>query len=286
MSELTFREQPVDSQRVLYTPSVFAKTSLLHLQEVGELQAKIAHTNQRNHLASYLFFVVLSGEGSLIYEGNTYSLQSGDCVFIDCRKPYAHTTADLLWCLKWAHFDGPNMYGIYQKYCERGGTCWFHPENADSFISLLSQIYLTAVTADYVRDMRINEALSKLLTLLMEASWSPADAKKATLERHVLKDAKGYLDENFAKKITLDALANRFFINKFYLTRIFKEQYGYSVISYITVLRIAHAKRLLRFSDLTMDKIGEACGMADTNYFSRVFRKIEGVSPSEYKKQW
>jgi len=86
--------------------------------------------------------------------------------------------------------------------------------------------------------------------------------------------------------LPLDELAERFFINKFYLTRIFKEQYGYSVVNYIMVLRIARAKQLLRFSDLSMEKIGEACGMPDANYFSRVFRRVEGTSPSEYRKQW
>lgn len=286
MEELSFRDQPVDSTRILYTPSTFAKSSLLHLQEAGELQAKMPHTNQRSNLASYLFFIVLRGEGTLTYEGSAHSLREGDCVFIDCRRPYAHATSGALWALKWAHFDGPNMVGVYQKYLERGGKCRFHPENAERYTELLSTIYQTAVSTDYVRDMRINELLSRLLTLLMEASWSPISAKKAASERHVLRDVKGYLDENFAKKIALDELAERFFINKFYLTRIFKEQYGYSVVNYIMVLRIARAKQLLRFSDSSMEKIGEACGMPDANYFSRVFRRVEGTSPSEYRKQW
>jgi len=286
MDELTFREQPVDSTRILYTPSVFAKSSLLHLQEAGKLQAKMPHTNQRSNLASYLFFIVLRGEGTLAYEGGAQMLREGDCVFIDCRKPYTHATGDALWALQWVHFDGPNMIGMYQKYRERGGKCRFHPDNAKQYIDLLSSIYQTAVSADYVRDMRINELLSRLLTLLMEASWSPISVKKAASERHVLRDVKGYLDENFVKKIALDELAERFFINKFYLTRIFKEQYGYSVVNYVMILRIARAKQLLRFSDLTMEKIGEICGMPDANYFSRVFRKVEGTSPSEYRKQW
>ena len=59
----------VTSSRILYTPSTFARTSLLHLQEVGSLQA---HTSTRTNLTSFLCFVVLSGTGSLTYEGITY----------------------------------------------------------------------------------------------------------------------------------------------------------------------------------------------------------------------
>ena len=46
------------------------------------------------------------------------------------------------------------------------------------------------------------------------------------------------------------------------------------------------AKQLLRFTDMTVDEVGAAVGMGDANYFSRMFRKVEGTSPREYRKQW
>ena len=76
----------VSSSRIIYTPSTFARTSLLHLQEVGSLQAVHSHTSTRTDLVSFLCFVVLSGKGRLKYEGVDYELGAGDCVFIDCRK--------------------------------------------------------------------------------------------------------------------------------------------------------------------------------------------------------
>ena len=90
----------VSSSRIIYTPSTFARTSLLHLQEVGSLQAVCPHISQREDLVSFLCFIVLSGEGELSYEGQTYQLGQGDCVFIDCRKAYSHSTSDNLWSLQ------------------------------------------------------------------------------------------------------------------------------------------------------------------------------------------
>ena len=110
----------VKSNRILYTPSDFAKANLIHLQEAGLLHAQRPHVSRRNNLSSYLFFIVLEGEGNLEYEGRTYSLVQGDCVFVDCHKPYAHICSESLWSLKWVHFYGPNMGGIYGKYVERG----------------------------------------------------------------------------------------------------------------------------------------------------------------------
>lgn len=82
----------VSSNRVLYTPSSFAKSSLLHLQEIGELSALKAHTSSRSNLQSFLFFVVIKGSGTLIYDGKTYPLEEKSCVFINCKHPYSHTT--------------------------------------------------------------------------------------------------------------------------------------------------------------------------------------------------
>ena len=77
-----------------------------------------------------------------------------------------------------------------------------------------------------------------------------------------------------------------FYINKFYLTRIFKEKFGVTLNNYLLQIRITHAKQLLRFTDKTVETIGVECGMGSVHYFSRMFKKIEGISPSEYRKIW
>lgn len=103
----------VSSSRIIYTPSTFARTSLLHLQEVGSLQAIHPHISQREDLVSFLCFIVLSGEGELSYEEQTYQLGQGDCVFIDCWKAYSHSTSDNLWSLQWCHFYAPSLQAVY-----------------------------------------------------------------------------------------------------------------------------------------------------------------------------
>ena len=275
----------VSSSRIIYTPSTFARTSLLHLQEVGSLQAVHPLISQRENLVSFLCFIVLSGEGELSYEGQTYQLRTGDCVFIDCRKAYSHSTSDNLWSLQWCHFYAPSLPAVYEKYKERGGRPVFHPADIKPFTDLLTELYNLASSSDYIRDMRINEKLGSLLTLLMEQSWHPESAT-ISRKRMELAAVKEHLDEHFTEKIMLDELAEKFFINKFYLSKIFKETYGTTVNNYLISKRITRAKQLLRFTDMTVDEIGAAVGMADANYFSRMFRKVEGISPREYRKQW
>lgn len=285
MDSALFHGDLVDTQRILYTPSNFAKINLTHLQEIGELQAQKLHTSKRNNLSSYLFFIVLSGSGTLEYEGVTYALSIGDCVFIDCRKAYAHHTSENLWKLQWFHFYGSNMSNVYDKYIERGGQPFFHPENLSEYEDLWRSLYEIASSSAHIRDMYINEKLNRLLTMLMEESWHP-DTQRTAFKKQDLFSIKDYLDTHYTEKISLDSLANTFFINKFYLTRIFKKQFGVSINNYLLQIRITHAKQLLRFSDKTIENIGMECGIGAVHYFSRVFKKIEGVSPSEYRRRW
>ena len=285
--ESLFQGISVQSNRIIYTPSAFARANLLHLQEAGELKALKPHTSSRENLFSFLFFLVTDGAGSLLYDGQSHCLQAGDCVFIDCRKPYAQSSSeDRLWSLKWAHFYGSSMNGIYEKYVERGGRPAFTPQEPALFDSLLDCLLAIAGTEDYIRDMRINEKLTGLLTLLMAESWHPEAGSHIGGKKKSLQYVKTYLEEHYREKITLDRLAGQFYLNKFYLARTFKEQFGATVLGYLEQVRITRAKQLLRFSDLTAEAVGQEVGIGEPGYFCRVFKKVEGISPGEYRRMW
>lgn len=301
----------VQSSRILYTPSPFARSSLLHLQEVGSLSAIRPHTSKREKLQSYLCFMVEDGEGELVYEGKKYELRSGDVVFIDCRKAYSHSTGMNpnagLWSLRWCHFYGPSMPAIYAKYCERGGLPVIRgadvsvdlARGADmgrrddvscgadvsQYAAILTDIYTLASSSDYIRDMRINGKLNDLLTLLMESSWH-REAHTNAPKKMEISRVKSFLDEHYKEKLSLESVASHFFIDKHYLARLFKEQYGVTLVTYLQQVRITHAKRMLRFTDKSIEEIGLECGIGELNYFSRVFKKLEGVSPSEFRRVW
>lgn len=274
----------VSSNRIIYTPSLFARSSLLYLQETGTLSAEAVHKSSRRNLLSYLFFIVLSGKGELMYEGINYKLNSNDCVFIDCEKPYSHITSENLWKLKWCHFNGPEMKSIYDKYKQRGGKVVFScvPNN---YIIILDNIYKTAVSSSYVRDMKINALISDLLVNLMEDAWNPENVALTDKQKEIQK-IKVFLDSNYNTRITLDSLSSWFLIDKFYLCEQFKEHYGITINDYLTNVRITEAKKLLRFSNKTMEEIAEAIGINGAAYFSRLFKRVEGITPSSFRKMW
>lgn len=152
-------------------------------------------------------------------------------------------------------------------------------------MKFLHKLYEVAESDDYIRDMRINDKLSYLLTLLMEESWHPDSAVKKQKKVEIVK-IKEYLDTNYNRKVSLDELCSKFYINKYYMMKLFSEAYGTTINNYVNSVRVTKAKQLLRFSDKRMDEISNELGFDDANYFSRLFKKVEGMSPSEYRKKW
>ena len=273
----------VESNRILYIPSEFAKESLIYLQEVGESKTLEKHTNSRNKLDSYLFFIVLDGNGTLTYNNKTYNLSRGSCVFIDCNNKYSHFSDN--WTIKWVHFNGNNMSNIYKKYLELNGLPSFNTSIIDSYVKLINQIHSLANSNISTKDIKIYNLITSLLSTIIEETKfaiNNNDDKRI----YNVESIRNYIDSNYNKNITLDSISDKFFINKYYLTRLFKNTYGITINKYINDIKITKAKELLRFNDMSIVEISNSCGFNDPNYFIRLFKQIEGLTPKEYKYKW
>ncbi|MCD7822983.1 MAG: AraC family transcriptional regulator [Oscillospiraceae bacterium] len=277
----------VKSNRIIYTPTAFARTNLIYLQETGELTALRPHESKRRDLRSYLFFIVKKGSGTLTVGESSFEMTEGDCGFVDCMQEYSHRSSGDLWQLQWVHFYGYSMDGIFEKYRERGGEFRFRPAGGcESLSGIISEIGRTASSESYIRDMEINGLLSLLLTEIMRNSWNPERHGSELAKRNDLRSVRDYLDEHYKENIRLDDLAAKFYISKYYLAHIFKEQYGTTINGYLGQVRITNAKKHLRFSDRSLESIGADCGYSDVNYFIRMFKKAEGMTPSEFRRRW
>ncbi len=92
-----------------------------------------------------------------------------------------------------------------------------------------------------------------------------------------------YLHENYHKKITLEKLSDVACLSNSYLSKLFKEELDKTIFEYLTELRIGKAKRELIYSNSNLQNVAELVGYDDASYFSKVFKKEEGISPSEFR---
>ena len=91
-----------------------------------------------------------------------------------------------------------------------------------------------------------------------------------------------YMCEHIDHKCNLAELAGVVQISSYYLSKIFKEKTGYSVIEYFNKIKIDRAKMMLIEGNKKVKDVAHALGFSDEFYFSRIFKKTEGISPSEY----
>ena len=91
-----------------------------------------------------------------------------------------------------------------------------------------------------------------------------------------------YIKKNYKEKISLNELCFLFGTNKTTLCSSFKNAYGDTVVGYINRLKIKEAKKLMREKDYNLTEISQVLGFSSVHYFSRLFKKMEKISPSEY----
>lgn len=101
----------------------------------------------------------------------------------------------------------------------------------------------------------------------------------------ILRKAIDYIHEHYNEPVTLNEVAENIYVSTFYISRMFKKELGKSFVDYLNDVRIEKAKELLRDVKYKTYEVAELVGIADAHYFSKLFKKYSGMTPSEYREQ-
>ncbi|MDQ8734143.1 helix-turn-helix domain-containing protein [Paenibacillus sp. LHD-38] len=112
---------------------------------------------------------------------------------------------------------------------------------------------------------------------------SQAIVQRQAQEKTKMSDIASFIDQHYRDELSLQDIAKRFFVSREYVSRKFKQEYGINITDYITGIRIDKAKLLMVNPNLRVAKIAEMVGFHDEKYFSKVFKKQEGISPKAFR---
>jgi two-component system response regulator YesN len=141
--------------------------------------------------------------------------------------------------------------------------------------SLSQELYRNSTsTIDYMRNW-IHYFIDKAVDYTEEIAKSQS----------VIGKAKEYINANLKNEITREDIANHVFLNPDYLTRVFKKSTGLSIVEYVTEIRIKKSLALLNSSNLPISAVASEVGYDNLTYFSKLFKKAVGSTPSEYRRQ-
>ncbi|MHC5215069.1 helix-turn-helix domain-containing protein [Enterococcus sp. LJL128] len=274
-----------DSTRYINTPDQKSRELFYYIQEIGHFKAHQPYFTERANLPSFLVKFTHSGEGKLIYKNQHYILKKGDVFFIDCRE-YQHyqTTSDEPWEMDWIHFFGGNAEAFYQEFM-KNGTNVFHTEMntlANPIHLIINQMLLIQENQHAQTDYQVSVLLHQLLNELL-LQKNQLDFTYEEIPDHVLA-MKDFLDQYFKEVISMEQLEKLFHVNKYQLNKDFSRYIGQPPISYQINKKISYAKDLLRYSKQSIKEIAMEVGLENFAYFSRLFKKRTGLSPSSYRK--
>lgn len=125
--------------------------------------------------------------------------------------------------------------------------------------------------------------LDKLKISLFESHRSKEPDKQ---EERVINGITRYLQKHMAEEVSLSVLAEEFHLSAQYISQLFKNEIGVNFLAYLTGIRMEKAKKLLLSTALSITEISEQSGYGDYRVFTKVFKKTEGTTPSQYRRDF
>lgn len=139
-------------------------------------------------------------------------------------------------------------------------------------------------TVKYVENKKTNVKYDNNIEhdLLDFKEYNPNDSTESK-KKYVVK-AVEYIVKNYYKEIIIKEVAEGLYISESYLSRLFKKETGYTFVDYLTRYRIKKAIELLKDDIIKIYQVAELVGFKDSRYFSSIFKKYIGITPTEYKE--
>ena len=294
MSEILNDDNKItDSDRLIHTPSSFARKNLTYAQETGVLKSLKTHSCIRENLDSYLFFMVLEGAGKVSVGGKEYDASKGDIVFLDCKKRYVHTSSENKpWKIRWVHFNGQRPMALYSLFEESNNKCpVYTPKNGlDEYIAVFDRLEESLVSSNVLAEINQSHILEELITkCLNEVSLDKLfsidnnERKLDSDDFHTLRES---VNEHVGEEDLERILSIQYGLQPDALSDLFKQKYGISLTDYILNRKVNKVKELLRFTIKRIDEIAEESGIGDESRLRQIFMESEEMSPEDYRKKW
>lgn len=161
----------------------------------------------------------------------------------------------------------------------------YHFENDDDITALINKLISVCSGGDKAKnvyaDLHLKELLIRLIQSqhLEQVSCSTHSNSNQNRMQYVLH----YIQEHLTEKIAVDALSRKAYLSRNLFFKWFREQFGITPLEYINRERVKLAKQLLSQPSQNVNTVSKMCGFSDVNYFVRVFKQTEGITPKAYQ---
>ncbi len=239
----------------------------------------VPHTHEYVEL-----FYIIGGAGLFLIEDQEHPVKVNDIVIINPDVSHAEISINAqsleyivlgiegIRLAEGKHSSGHFCILDHYESSEISGCLWNILREMEQKHSGFEDVCQACMEMLVIRLMRITS-----LSVATEDQHSAGNRQCAIVKQ--------YIDQHFKESMSLEQLAAKAHMNKYYLAHTFKEEYGVSPINYLISRRIVESKYLLAETDLSLAQIAQLLGFSSPSYFSQAFRKTQGISPVEYRKR-
>ena len=275
---------------IVLTPNIrkeIKANPLIHsfyLTAIGYYPHAVGHDRERpNGASEYIFLYCIDGEGHVEMNGEEYILKANTFFIVPKNTPHRYySSARSPWTIYWLHFGGNNSRKVYERSLVNSEP-QVHAVPFEQYrISTFDQIFNMLDRSFSSRDMEImNFRLLYFVTsFIYYGDINPA------VSIDMANKSISFMKKNLDKKLTINMLAEEQNLSISHYLRIFKSKTGQSPIAYLNQLKVQQSCQYLYFTDKNIKEICSLLGIDDQYYFSRLFTKLIGTSPSSYRKAY
>ena len=161
----------------------------------------------------------------------------------------------------------------------------YHFSNDNEISDIINKLIRVCSSGELAKDIFADLAMKELLIRLVQSQYlkrisTEKDSNNNQGKAHFILH---YIREHLTEKIAVDALSRQVYLSRNVFFKWFKEQFGITPLDYINSERVKLAKQLLADPGNSVSAVSMQCGFSDVNYFIRLFRKLEGITPKAYK---
>lgn len=224
----------------------------------------------------------VKGQGCLKIDSSTITLSEGYYFFLPNALPHEYYPITETWEVRWVVFDGYACSQILKELNLTRPIC-IQPDDNSSLEKIYNKMFVSQKTDKVFGDYTCSGLIYEYL-LAFHQQVASKNSSKGTTKSELLMPVLNYIDDHFSENFSMSVLAELAHISPQHLCRIFRETMHMRPTEYLTYRRLGEAKNLLRHTDISIAEIGTQCGFPDPGYFSTVFKRYEGLSPAEYRK--
>jgi AraC-like DNA-binding protein len=258
----------------------------LYITDIGYYPKALFHHRKRVQGADqHILIYCVEGKGSVTLKKETYAIQAGDC-FLLPRKLAHEYSADTNdpWTIYWAHFMGSSADGIVDTALkEWNGNKIVLPHSLDR-LQLFERIY-QQLQRGYRQENLMYSNMNFWAFLSSCIYPGISQPGKASQQHDAVDQAIDYMNNHLDTMLTLQQMAKAVNLSQSHFSFLFKSNTGFSPIEYFNQLKVQKACQYLLFTSLRIKEVAMQLGMEDAYYFSRMFTKVMGISPNQYRER-